>query len=159
MVYIIWVFIYLFFILSIAGVILPVIPDTLLLWIGIFLYKFVLSGDALTSTYWLFLVVVTLIILSSDFMTNSIVLKKYGGSRLAILAAVVGLIVGMVFLGPIGVIVGPFILVYLVVFMQTKDSKKSFRLGFVTIIAFFSSAFLKILLQLIMILWFVILIY
>ncbi|MFW6029566.1 MAG: DUF456 domain-containing protein [Halanaerobiales bacterium] len=154
MIYLIWIIIIFLFILSLIGVILPVIPDTILLWIGLLLYQIAISEVSFSLNFWLTMVFITLLILASDFYTNVYFVRKYGGSKWSVLAATLGVIFGIFVLGPFGLILGPLILVFLVTYLESNDHDKAFKTATGTIFAFFSSAAIKIFLQLIMIVWF-----
>lgn len=102
------------------------------------------------------MIILTALILVSDFLTNAYFVKKYGGSKLAMIGAVAGLIIGIIFLGPIGILVGPFIFVFVITLLEKKKGQRAFKIGIATILAIFSSTVVKIVLQVIMIVWFLI---
>ncbi|MFP4660920.1 MAG: DUF456 domain-containing protein [Halanaerobiales bacterium] len=157
-IYLIWFIIIILFIGSLIGVILPFIPDTILLWIAYLIYEISVPGKALPFSFWSGMLLLSALILSSDFLANVYFVKKHGGSRLAMLGAAVGLILGTIFMGPIGILVGPFLLVFIIAYLEKKDSNKAVKIGAATILAFFSSSIVKIFLQVIMIIWFLILV-
>lgn len=154
MIYLIWVLISLLFAFSLIGVVIPFLPDTILLWVGFLIYQFIVSTTNLPFTFWSGMIILTILIISSDFMANAYFVKKHGGSKLAMAGAVAGLILGTIFLGPLGIIIGPFILVFIIAILEKKNSNDAFKIGIATLLAFFSSSIAKILLQLLMILWF-----
>lgn len=59
----IWIVISLLFIGSFIGVIVPVIPDALLLWIGFLLYQFALATTSLGWTFWVPMTLLTLLLI------------------------------------------------------------------------------------------------
>ncbi|MCK8824049.1 DUF456 domain-containing protein [Fuchsiella alkaliacetigena] len=149
------IIILLLFIISLVGVVVPFIPDTIPLWVAFFLSRFFEPPLALPTSFWLAMLVITLLALSSDFIVNSFFIKKEGGTRWTILAGSIGLLAGPLVIGPIGIIVGPFVLVFVVSFLGEKvggDVAWNRALG--TVMAFFSSSVIKIGLQLIMISWY-----
>ncbi len=149
-----WTLIILLFVFSIIGVIVPFIPDTILLWAGFLIYHFLGMGTGLPVSFWAAMVILTLLILSADFLMNAYFVKKYGGSKLAIIGAAVGLIMGTILLGPIGIVIGPFVLAFAIAFLEKKESNQAFKIGLATTFAVFSSAGAKIILQIVMIIWF-----
>ncbi len=157
MIYLIWVLISLLFTSSLIGVIIPFIPDTILLWIGFLIYKIFVSGTALPFSFWTGMVLLTILIISSDLMANAYFVKKHGGSKIAMIGAGTGIILGSIFLGPIGIIIGPFVSVFLIAILEKKAGNEAFKIGIATLLAFFSSSIAKIFFQLIMIFWFLIL--
>jgi len=100
------------------------------------------------------MVILTTIIFSSDFMTNAYFVKKHGGSKIAMLGAGFGLVLGTIFLGPVGILIGPFVIVFVIAILEKKGSNTAFKIGVATLLAFFSSSIVKIILQLFMVLWF-----
>ncbi len=152
-----WIAIVVLFALSIAGVFFPVIPDTLLLWAGFLLYQFALAepGAELPASFWWGMVVMTGLLLGSDLFTNLYFVKKYGGSKWSSLAALAGVVLGVILLGPIGILVLPFVFVLAVEWGVNKQPPdKAFRVALGSLAAFLSSAVIKVLLQLLMIVWF-----
>ncbi len=154
MIYLIWVLISLLFVFSLIGVVIPFLPDTILLWVGFVIYQFILSSTNLPLSFWSGMVILTVLIISSDFMASAYFVKKHGGSKIAMGGAVAGLILGTILLGPLGIIIGPFLIVFLIAILEKKNSNDAFKIGIATLLAFFSSSIAKIFLQLLMILWF-----
>lgn len=154
MISIIWFFIIFLFVMSLVGVILPFLPDTLLLWIGLLLYRFTLSEGALPFSFWFGMILITILIISSDIITNIFFVRKYGGSKWSVIGAGLGVVIGSIIFGPIGLILGPLLTVFLITLIESEDSNKAIKIALGTIFAFFSSSFVKLVMQLIMIGWF-----
>ncbi|MEJ6952615.1 DUF456 domain-containing protein [Natronospora cellulosivora (SeqCode)] len=149
-----WIIIVFLFILSLIGVIVPIIPATIPLWVGLLLYHFAIAELALSLSFWLGMFFITILILASDFYTNVYFVRKYGGSKWAVLGAALGLFLGLLIFGPFGIILGPLLAVFLITYIESNDHDKAFKTAIGTIFAFFSSGVIKIVLQVIMIIWF-----
>lgn len=154
--WILWALIGLLFIGSIVGVFIPIIPDALLIWAAFLLYQFgiVDSGQGLSAGFWWGMGALTLLMVLSDLLTNIIFVKKYGGSKWGIVASIAGVIIGPFVLGPFGFLMGPILAVFLVEWVISKDVQLSFKIAFGTLVAFFSSSVVKIMILLAMIIWF-----
>lgn len=149
-----WTIIIFLFALSLIGVILPLIPDTLPLWVGFLLYRFTLAETGFPFVFWLGMIFISILIIGSDIFTNIYFVKRYGGSKWSILGAILGALAGTIILGPFGLILGPLLVVFLITFIESEETNKAFKTAVGTILAFFSSTVIKIVLQLIMIIWF-----
>lgn len=156
----IWSIIGLLFLLSLVGVIVPVIPDALLVWVAFLLYQFFIATVPLSWTFWVPMTVLTLFLIGADMLSNMYFVKKYGGDKWSMAAAVVGILLGMfvlgTFLGPLSIVVGPFLAVFLVEMVRNNGTEKSFRIALGTVLGFLSSTVAKIVIQLIMIVWFLV---
>lgn len=156
--WVLWTVIILLFLLSIGGVIIPVLPDTLFVWAGFLLYQFVLADVSLPASFWWGMGMITLLIIGSDYVANLVFVKKYGGSRWAMAGAIFGMIFAPFIMGPIGILIGPFVTVLIIELFRKKEFESALKVGMATIFALFSSTIVKIVLQLIMIIWFFIVI-
>lgn len=156
--FLMWFIIVLLFTISLAGVVIPLIPDTLPLWAGFLLYQFTMASHALPSSFWWGAGAITLLIVGADILANLFFVKKYGGSRYAMVGAAIGLLLGPFILGPVGILLGPFAAVIAIEWIMQKEWNKALRAAWGTVIALFSGAVAKIILQTIMIIWFFIVI-
>lgn len=147
-----------FFVLSLIGSFIPIIPDVIPIWIGVAIYHFFLNDSILSQGFFISLVLITILIQLADFLANAYFVKKSGGNNLSILGAFLGLIGGMIFLGPLGLIIGPFFGVLLVEYLNNRNRDKSLKIAFSTLLAYLGSGFIKFILQIIVIVWFVFLI-
>ncbi|WP_027417173.1 DUF456 domain-containing protein [Aneurinibacillus terranovensis] len=155
---IIWIVIGLLFLVSIAGVFIPVIPDAVLMWGAFLLYQFTVAKHGLNWSFWVPMTVLTAVIFAADMLSNAYFVKKYGGDKWSMAASIVGIIAGPIvlgaFIGPFAIIVGPFLAVWLTELARQKRGKRAFGIALGTVLAFLSSAAAKIVIQLIMITWF-----
>ncbi len=136
------------------------VPDIIPVWISILIYHFGPFTYNLSQNFWVVLIIVSFISILADFLTNAVVVKKSGGSNLSVIAALIGLALGLVFLGPFGIIVGPFAAIFLAEYYQSqyKDYNAPLKVAFSTVFAFIGSGIVKVALLLFIIIWFFILV-
>ena len=93
---------------GIIGSIVPMIPGPPFSYIGLLLLQWSRYGDFTTSFLWLW-AVITVIITVGDYFLPAMMAHKFGGSRWAITGAMLGLLAGMIFFPPLGLIIGSFL--------------------------------------------------
>ncbi|HLR60956.1 MAG TPA: DUF456 domain-containing protein [Lentibacillus sp.] len=155
---IVWIIIAVLFIASFAGVIFPIIPSPLVLWVGFLLYHFVIDADELTWFFWTAMVVLTGILIVSDVVANSYFVKKYGGSKWGERGAAIAVIIGSFIIPPFGILIIPFVTVFLIEMMQEKTTQEAVHASIGSLIGFLGGAAAKVVIQLAMIAWFFIVI-
>ncbi|MCT2536223.1 DUF456 family protein [Aquibacillus koreensis] len=151
----IWILIVVCFALSFVGIIFPLVPSPLVLWIGFLLYFFFIDGDGLSWIFWTAMAILTVVLIVSDIIANSYFVKKYGGSKWGERIAAIGVIVGSFIIPPFGIIIVPFVAVLVTELVQKKDTKESFRAAVGSLLGFLGGAFAKVIIQLLMIGWFI----
>ncbi|MBM7571152.1 DUF456 domain-containing protein [Aquibacillus albus] len=150
---IIWLLIIACFILSFVGIIFPLVPSPLVLWIGFLLHFFFLEGN-LSGLFWGAMVILTIILVVSDIIANSYFVKKYGGSKWGERIAAVGVIVGSFIVPPFGIIVVPFVAVLITELLQKRSPQESVRAAIGSLLGFLGGSIAKVVIQTIMIVWF-----
>ncbi|TGB05140.1 DUF456 domain-containing protein [Halobacillus salinus] len=151
---IIWVIIIACFIASFASIIFPIIPAPLVLWIGFLGYFFFIDGDSLSMFFWIGVVVLTIVLIVSDIIANSYFVKKYGGSKWGERLAAIGVIIGSFIIPPFGIIIVPFVLVIITELVQKRTTNEAMKAAIGSLLGFLSGTVAKIIIQLIMIVWF-----
>ncbi|MCL7747590.1 DUF456 domain-containing protein [Halalkalibacter alkaliphilus] len=150
----IWILIIALFVLSFVGLIFPIIPSVLVLWGGFLLYAFMLGS--LSIWFWIGAGLLTVIILCADIIASQYFVKKYGGSKWGERMAAVGVIIGSFIYPPFGLILVPFLLVFITEFSSSKNGQHACKVAVASLVAFLSSTFAKFMIQLILIVWFMI---
>ncbi|SFE88593.1 DUF456 domain-containing protein [Alteribacillus iranensis] len=150
-----WFIIITSFILSFIGLVYPIIPSVIMIWIGIVIYHFGINPDSLSWFSWTLFGLLTIFLFVADYLVNLHFVDRVGGSTWGKRAAMVGLIVGSFVIPPFGVILVPFCLVLITEFIYAKSWQSSFKIAFATFIAFLSGTFAKAVIQFIMITAFV----
>ena len=108
--------------IGIIGSFLPIIPGPVTSWLGILLLNLTSAVEFnLNFVLITFTVAVSVGIL--DYIIPILGVKKLGGSRSGQIGTTVGLIVALVILGPIGIIIGPF----MGALLGEMSTKKSFQ--------------------------------
>jgi uncharacterized protein YqgC (DUF456 family) len=134
-----------FIILGIAGSFLPVIPGPLTSWVGLFTLSYVTSINISTN----FLITcfsIALLIFLLDIFIPIVGAKKFGGGKGSTYGASIGLLVGLLFLGPFGIIIGPFTGAFIGELVFNKSNNKvALKAAFGSLIGFLSGVFLKFL--------------
>ncbi len=136
--------------LGVAGVVLPVLPGSLLLLGGALLVAW--AGD-FRLVGWPTLLVVGLlaaVIFAVDWVAAALGAKASGASRWAVVGATLGLVVGL-FLGPAGIILGPAVGAILLEYWRDPDFERALRAGAGAFVGFLLGGVVKVTLAFVLI--------
>lgn len=150
-----WGLTILLFVLSFVGIIYPIIPSVVAIWGGFVVYQFLINPNELSIWFWISMAILSAVLIAADLIANSYFVKKYGGSKTSETIAAIATIVGSFILPPFGIILVPFLAVLVTEYILQKDGKKALKIGFATIIGFLGGSVAKVLIQLLMIVWFI----
>ena len=129
-------------ILGVTGSLLPVLPGPPLSFAAILLAK--LSSMSVLSTKLIWIMFFTaLAITIFDFISPSIITKKFGGSSLAAKLSLVGMIIGTFFFPPFGMIIGPFLGAFIGEFIYNRKASNALKIAFLSFIAFLVNTGIK----------------
>lgn len=151
-----WILILVCFIGSFIALVKPIIPGLPLLWVGYFIFHFLIDRSELGIWFWLIQVVFTLFIFGIDILSNRYFLKKQGSSKLSERIGMLSIIIGAFIFPPFGLLLVPFITVFFSEIYQNKTSKQAAKIAFATVISFLASTIAKLILQGIMIVLFLV---
>lgn len=119
---------------GIAGTLLPVLPGIPLSYLGILLLHFS-EKIQFTSEFLIFWAIMVIIVSLLDFYIPIWGTKKFGGSKRGIWGCALGMAVG-IFLGPWGIIFGPFAGAVIGELSSGKQSKAALKAGFGSFLGF-----------------------
>lgn len=136
-------------IVGIIGSIAPVLPGPPLSWLGVlFVYLWGgtnAKGDEMSLTILLVMLGLTVLVSILDYIVPVWFTKLSGGSRYAERGAMVGLLVGVFFIPPWGMILGSIIGAFLMeMYYGGKNSKDSFKASMGAFLGFLFGSGIKI---------------
>jgi len=129
-------------IVAIIGSLLPLLPGPPIAFIGLLLQQLRDPNPFDTKTLLIFLVVV-IISLVLDYFIPIWGTKKFGGTKYGVWGCTLGFLAAF-WLGPWGVIIGPFVGAFLGEMIGGQDSKKSFKAALGSFVGFLVGSFLKL---------------
>ena len=133
---------FLFVLLGIVGSFLPVLPGPLTGWVGLFLLH---QSDRIPqdNTFLLTSFAIALLVFLIDYVIPALGTKKFGGSKKGIIGSTIGLVIGLLFLGPLGIIVGPFLGAYSGELLNKTEQRQALKAALGSLIGFLTGVFLK----------------
>ncbi|HOX75871.1 MAG TPA: DUF456 domain-containing protein [Bacteroidales bacterium] len=139
--------------IGIIGCLVPVLPGPPLSYLGLILLhisRFAQFSKSILIT----LAIVTVVVTIVDYVVPIWGTKKFGGSKYGTRGATVGLIIGL-FLGPAGIIIGPFLGAIVGELIFKDDMKYAVKAGFGSLLGFLTGIGLKLAASLVMTFYFV----
>ncbi|MTI82032.1 MAG: DUF456 domain-containing protein [Firmicutes bacterium] len=140
--------------IGLAGTLLPMVPGAPLVMLGIIVYGFMGNFHIFGTFFWIGQTVLLLMVFGVDYMAGAIGAKYYGGTKYSIWGSIIGGLVGLFTLGPLGVIVGPFIGAVVGEMINQNSLEKALKSGIGTLIGFAGGTLVKIAIEITMIVWF-----
>lgn len=140
-------------IFGLIGCLVPVLPGPPLSFLGLISLQVTRFGDFSKATL-ITLAAIAVVVTILDYVVPIWGTKKFGGSKYGIRGATVGLIIG-IFLGPIGIILGPLIGAFVGEMIFKDDISYAIKAGFGSLIGFLTGIGLKLAASLIMTFYFV----
>ena len=138
-----------FNILGIIGAFVPILPGPITSWVGLLLIHL----TSIIPFDWTFIITtlaVAILVYMLDYIIPALGTKKFGGSKYGIIGTTVGLLVGLIFLGPFGIILGPFAGAFIGELLHdNKNSNRALKAAFGSLIGFLFSTGLKFIVSII----------
>lgn len=93
---------------GLLGCIVPILPGPPISFIGLLLLRWSGASDFSNRFLWIW-AAITVAVTVMDYWLPAWFTQKLGGSRYATVGAVVGMVAGLIFLPPVGIVLGPFL--------------------------------------------------
>jgi uncharacterized protein YqgC (DUF456 family) len=130
-------------IIGLLGVIIPVLPGTILSYIGLLSVYFI-SGNSISTLQLVICGIASVVVVVLDYILPGYFSKMFGGTKYGITGATIGTIIGM-FFGIIGIILGPFIGAVAGEMVGKKiELSQAIKVGLGSMMAFFAGTGLKL---------------
>ena len=136
---------------GIAGSLLPLLPGPPIAYVGILIQLFREPDPFTTKTLLIFAGVVVFSLLM-DYLIPIWGTKKFGGTKYGVWGCTIGFIAAF-WMGPWGVIIGPFLGAFIGELIAGQDSHRSLRAAFGSFVGFLMSSFLKLVVCFLMLYW------
>ena len=94
-------------IIGLLGAVVPVLPGTIISFAGLLCAYFTTASEITTFQLWLW-GAISIIVIIFDYVLPAYFSHLFGGTKAGSIGATIGVIAGMILLGPIGIILGPF---------------------------------------------------
>jgi hypothetical protein len=120
------------FVLAIAGMlgcILPIVPGPILSFCALILLSWIKNWEIFSQTFLIVMGVLTVFLMLLDYAAPALGAKKYGASKRGLWGSAIGMIIGIFFIPPWGMIVGAFIGALVGELASGKSGRKALRAG------------------------------
>jgi len=151
-----WVLIILLFIIGMIGSVVPVLPGAFAIYAAYFVYGWLISFEPFGWWFWILQTLIVVILIVSDYVVSAMGVKKFGGSKASVWGSTIGLIIGPFVIPAFGLILGPFIGAVIGELIVGASFRNAVKAGIGSVLGFFASTAVKIVLQIIMIILFII---
>ena len=133
----------LFLFLGLLGVVVPVIPGPFFSFLAIFILHF-FTSYSFNSDHLLMFGLLAIVITFLDYWLQVYSVRYFGGGKSSAIGVFLGIILGIFFIPPIGVVVGPFIGAYIGALLESDfDFLNSFKVAGGALIGFLGGTILK----------------
>ena len=131
-------------VLGIIGCFVPVIPGLPISYVGLLVFHF-FSSYSINNNVLLFIAFVIIAVTILDLLVQFYFVRKFGGTKKAVNGSVIGLILGVFFLPPLGIIIGPFFGAFLGARAEeNSDTYTAIKIAFGALAGFFVGVMFKL---------------
>ena len=128
---------------GILGCVLPLLPGPPLSYVGLLLLHFT-QDYQFSNKFLIIWGLITGVVYALDFIIPAWGTKKFGGSKRGVWGSIIGLIIGMFFFPPFGIIIGPFVGAVIGELTSGKESGAALKSGFGSFLGFLTGTILKL---------------
>ena len=114
---------------GIIGCILPVIPGPIFSFLALILLSWAKNWQVFSQTFLIIMGSLTALLMILDYIAPALGAKKYGASKTGLWGSAIGMVIGIFFIPPWGIIVGAFVGALVGELLAGKSGKKALRAG------------------------------
>jgi len=149
-----WVIVVLLFVIGMLGAVYPILPGAVAIYAAFFVYGFMVSFKPFDWVFWTIQTLIVAVLFIADYAVNAWGVKRYGGSRASVIGSTVGVIIGPFVIPAFGLVIGPFAGAVIGELIAGSDLNRSVKVGWGSLVGLFTSVVVKIVLQALMIVLF-----
>jgi len=131
-------------IIGIIGCIFPAIPGPPISYAALILLQFAKEEPVFSKSFLVRFAILTIIVSLGDYFLPLLGAKKYGTSKYGIWGAILGMMAGIIFFPPLGMILGIFIGAIVGELIAGKENSMALKAGLATFIGSISAVFIKL---------------
>jgi uncharacterized protein YqgC (DUF456 family) len=129
---------------GLVGCILPIIPGPPISYISLILLSLAYSWHAFSAAFLIVTGVITVIVTVADFILPVYLPKRYGASKFGVWGSILGMIAGMVFFPPFGLIIGTLAGAILGELIFSRNRRGSLKAALGVFVGTVAAIFLKV---------------
>jgi len=151
-----WLYIFLgsiFILVGIIGCFLPVLPGPPISFLGILILQLT-SNPPFSTEFIFFWGLITLAVTIMDYVIPVYGTKRFGGSKYGVIGSMIGLIIGIIFFPPLGIIIGPLVGAILGEYYSGKSSNRAMKSALGSFMGFLLGTFIKLIVSLVLAFYF-----
>ncbi len=148
-------FVFLLFGIATLGIFLPILPGVMLGWLAILIYAASTNFTAMSLGTVIWLLALALLTVAIDFLAPMVGAKRFNASAAGIAGAALGLVIGLIILGPIGIVAGPFLGAFLGELLSGKHERQAVHSALGAMLGFLAGTLIKLIAVLIMLGFFI----
>ena len=140
-----WLWISLGIILVVVGIVgslLPLLPGPPVAYVGLLIQQF-REPAPFTTQFLLICAGIVVVSLILDYLIPIWGTKKFGGTKYGVWGCTIGFLLAF-WMGPLGIIIGPFLGAFVGEMIAGQDSRKSFKAALGSFVGFLMGSFLKL---------------
>jgi hypothetical protein len=116
-------------IIGIIGCIIPGLAGPPFSFLALILLSIAKHWEPFSPTFLIAMAAVTIIVTALDYIVPAAGAKKYGASKFGFWGAVIGMIIGIIYIPPLGMIIGAFIGAFIGELLIGKQSSAALKAG------------------------------
>jgi len=160
-----WVIVVALFAIGMAGAVFPVLPGALAIYAAFFAYGLFISFEPFGFWFWTIQTLIALLLTVADYVVNAWGVKKFGGSKASVWGSAIGILIGPFVIPAFGLIIGPLAGALIGELLDGAAKGKRMdgayfmhcvKVAWGSLVGFLGSTAVKIVMQLVMIILFVI---
>ncbi len=136
--------------IGLFGAVLPILPGPPLSLGGLLLLHFGTRAEFSEKTLW-FYVIITIIVTIIDYLLPVWGTKKTGGSKHGVFGATIGLVIGIFFFPPFGLIIWPFIGAFVAELVNGAQTNRALKSAIGSFLGLVTGTLLKLIVSALMI--------
>lgn len=126
------------------GSILPILPGTPLSFGALWLWAWYTDYEKITPTLLMVFGILTVLTMVVDFLAPALGAKGYKASRSGIIGSMVGAFAGIFILGPLGIVVGPFVGGFVGELINARNYEHAARVAWGSFVGFVIGSMFKL---------------
>jgi uncharacterized protein len=141
--------------IGLVGTVVPVLPGIALVFVATLLYALVTGFERVGVSYVLLFAALTLLAIGLGFAARALGARAFGATRWGLVGAVAGLVVGLLFAGPWGLILGPLVGAVALEALSGQPLRRACRSGVGALVGFLLGSAAELTLALVIVIIFV----